>query len=135
MRQELTNAQHELKEKEEECALLEHDAAGVKDMFRKALNKDKEQLELISEYKTMTANLSARLDEERAISAKSSLPQKLTQTVVEAVLACNGECRRILDERSPGWSSQSSCLTTTNGDEMEELEFLRNRVGLKLVST
>ncbi|KAM3181826.1 hypothetical protein ACTXT7_013600 [Hymenolepis weldensis] len=127
LRQELTNTQHELKEKEEECTLLERDSSRVKEMFREALNKDKDQVTLISEYKTINANLSARLDMELAASAQNAVPQKLSQIVVDAVLACNGDCRRVLDERSPGWSSQPACIAS-NGGDMEELETLRNRV-------
>ncbi|VDL19057.1 unnamed protein product, partial [Hymenolepis diminuta] len=127
LRQELTNTLHELKEKEEECALLERDSSCVKEMFREALNKDKDQVTLISEYKTINANLSARLEMELAASMQNTVPQKLSQIVVDAVLACNGDCRRVLDERSPGWSSQPACIAS-NGGDMEELETLRNRV-------
>lgn len=131
MRQELTNTLHELKEKEEECTLLERDSSRVKEMFREALNKDRDQVTLISEYKTINANLSARLEMELAASMQNAVPQKLSQIVVDAVLACNGDCRRVLDERSPGWSSQPACIAS-NGGDMEELESLRNRVSLIL---
>ncbi|KAM7535741.1 hypothetical protein Aperf_G00000090868 [Anoplocephala perfoliata] len=129
--QELKNTSHELTEKEEECSLLERDSVKVKSMFRDALAKDEEQKTIIAEYKTITANLSQKLEEASAqikmASSENSVSQKLSQTVVEAVLACNGDCRKFLDEYSPGWSSQSACVIS-NGDEIEELEGLRNRV-------
>lgn len=132
--QELQNTRHELTEKEEECSLLERDSSKVKSMFRDALAKDEEQKTIISEYKTITANLSQKLEEAAAqvkmALSENSAPQKLSQTVVEAVLACNGDCRRFLDEYSPGWSSQSACVIS-KGDEAEELEALRKRVRFK----
>lgn len=126
LRQELTNIQHKLQEKGEECTILERDSSLVKEMFRKALSSDKAKVDLISEYQTINAKLSERLEKELE-KGKNAASLKLSQIVIDAVLSCNGECRRVLDERSPGWASQSACITL-NDDNMEELMTLRSRV-------
>lgn len=97
-------------------------------MFRETLQKNEEQLGIISEYKTITANLSRRIEE--AISAKAA--SKLSQVFVDAVLSCNGSCRQTLDENLPGWASKSAmnndALATVTGAEEDEKEALKRRV-------
>ncbi|KAL5109499.1 Rab GTPase-activating protein 1 [Taenia crassiceps] len=129
LNQELMNVRHELIEKREECALLERDSTKVKDMFREALTKHDEQMTIIAEYKTITANLSRRIEEE---ASRPSTQLKPSQVFVDVVLACNGTCRRALDERVPGWSSDSApsngVIVASELKEGEEMEALRRRV-------
>ncbi|VDD75833.1 unnamed protein product [Mesocestoides corti] len=103
---ELFNSQRELVEKEEECKLLENDTAKVKEMFRQTLERHQlehqQQQSIIEEYKTITSNLSKRVEKE-ADSASSGLPQ----TFIDAVLSCSGDCRRTLDAKAPGWSTNT----------------------------
>nr|CDS24377.1 rab GTPase activating protein 1 [Echinococcus granulosus] len=143
LNQELMSVRHELVEKQEECTLLERDSTKVKEMFREALTKHDEQMGIITEYKTITANLSRRIEEE---ASQSSTQPKLSQVFVDVVLACNGTCRQALDERVPGWSSDSPtsngvvvALESREGGEVEalrrrvkelELELARNKVNL-----
>uniref|UniRef100_A0A158QIB5 Rab-GAP TBC domain-containing protein n=1 Tax=Rodentolepis nana TaxID=102285 RepID=A0A158QIB5_RODNA len=115
LRQELRNTQYELKEREEECALLERDSSLVKEMLRKALSSDQAKGDLLSKYQTANANLSARLEKEQ-----NTASQKLSQIVVEAVLGCNGECRRVLDERSPGWAIDAECSRQDLGHQLTQ---------------
>lgn len=101
----------------------------VKDMFREALTKHDEQMTIIAEYKTITANLSRRIEEE---ALRPSTPPKPSQVFVDVVLACNGACRRALDERVPGWSSGSAVsngvIVASGSGGGEEVEALRRRV-------
>ncbi|VDK44181.1 unnamed protein product [Taenia asiatica] len=129
LNQELMSVRHELMEKREECAMLERDSTKVKDMFREALTKHDEQMTIIAEYKTITANLSRRIEEE---ALRPSTPPKPSQVFVDVVLACNGACRRALDERVPGWSSGSAVsngvIVASGSGGGEEVEALRRRV-------
>ncbi|VDM34374.1 unnamed protein product [Hydatigera taeniaeformis] len=114
----------------------------VKAMFREALTKHDEQATIIAEYKTITAKLSSRIEEE---VSRSSTQPKLSQIFVDAVLACNGTCRQALDERMPGWSSESAASNgiivawQSGGEDVEalrqrvkelELELAKNKVHL-----
>lgn len=98
-------------------------------MFREALTKHDEQMTIIAEYKTITANLSRRIEEE---ASRPSTRPKPSQVFVDVVLACNGACRRALDERMPGWSSYSAAsngaIVASESGGGEEVEALRRRV-------
>uniref|UniRef100_A0A183SKT4 Rab-GAP TBC domain-containing protein n=1 Tax=Schistocephalus solidus TaxID=70667 RepID=A0A183SKT4_SCHSO len=115
----------------------------VKNMLRTILEQHKaerqQQAELIQEYKTITSNLSKRVD---SLENSTERICRLPSAVVETVMQCSGECRASLDSYLPGWDQTGDSGLTSHAfnpdgrkedDEEEEVNeevtSLRRRVG------
>uniref|UniRef100_A0A0X3PPI6 Rab-GAP TBC domain-containing protein n=2 Tax=Schistocephalus solidus TaxID=70667 RepID=A0A0X3PPI6_SCHSO len=139
---ELFAAQKELVEKQEECDFMEKETRQVKNMLRTILEQHKaerqQQAELIQEYKTITSNLSKRVD---SLENSTERICRLPSAVVETVMQCSGECRASLDSYLPGWDQTGDSGLTSHAfnpdgrkedDEEEEVNeevtSLRRRV-------
>nr|VZH92786.1 unnamed protein product [Spirometra erinaceieuropaei] len=141
LKMELFAAQKELVEKQEECDFMEKETRQVKDMLRTILEQHKaerqQQTAIIEEYKTITSNLSKRVD---ALENSTERICRLPAAVVETLVHCSGECRASLDSYLPGWDQTSDNGLSSpddhtgrrkdrgEGEVNEEVTSLRRRV-------
>ncbi len=102
-------------------------------MFRSTLEEHKlehqQQLSIIDEYKTITSNLSKRIETSApSVAANGTV---LSPVFIEAVTGCSGSCRQTLDSKAPGWDQievPNGDKAAANGEDGGQLAALTQRV-------